>query len=462
MNAQPPISTNGHPANNGQPSLQAGEDGELIEAWRALALAPAQDKLFVFQDEALRLYDLTAAGSLQRGAVGDALRNMAETHDLKLRTDDLQHLLSEAAQGRRSLAEPIASNGYVAEKTFQPARSKVQQPVIRSAATLRTRIFEPIRFVVPSYIAEGCTILAGRPKLGKSWLMLDIGLAVAGGGTCLNETICDAGDVLFMGLEDNERRLQARMTRLMGIAGEWPARFHYATEWPRADTGGLDHIQRWIVSAEKARLVVVDVLAMFRSPRGDKQSHYEADYMAIQGLQKIASEAGVAIVIVHHLRKTGTESDPFEKVSGTLGLSGAADSVLILDRDASGTTLYGRGRDIEEIERAVQFVRETCRWRVLGEASEIRRTDERVEILSLLIDADEPLNPRDIAIGASMPRNNVDQLLFKMAKAGEVLKAGRGRYVHPERTDLREDTTSSDKNDKKIRDDWGDQADGHV
>jgi hypothetical protein len=99
---------------------------------------------------------------------------------------------------------------------------------------------------------------------------------------------------------------------------------------------------------------------------------------------------------------------------------------------------------------------------VLGEAGEIRRTDERAEILSLLIDADEPLNPRDIAIGASMPRNNVDQLLFKMAKAGEVLKAGRGRYVHPERTDLREDTTSSDKNDKKIRDDWGDQADGHV
>ena len=123
--------------------------------------------------------------------------------------------------------------------------------------------------------------------------------------------------------------------------------FHYATEWPRADAGGLDRIREWIKAADNPRLVVIDVFAMFRSPRSSKDFPYESDYNAMHGLQAIASETGVAIVAVHHLRKGVAEADPFEKVSGTLGLSGAADTVLILDRDA-WRELYGRGRDIEE------------------------------------------------------------------------------------------------------------------
>ena len=168
-------------------------------------------------------------------------------------------------------------------------------------------MFEPIKYIVPDYIVEGCTILAGRPKLGKSWFMLDIGLAVGRGGSCLGDTKCVEGDVLYLALEDNERRLQSRMTRIMGYGKEWPERFHYATEWPRAEAGGLDEIRNWIVSAEAPRLVVVDVLAGFRSPRRKDQQPYEADYATIQGLQAIASQTGVAIVVVHHLRKSAGE-----------------------------------------------------------------------------------------------------------------------------------------------------------
>jgi hypothetical protein len=156
----------------------------------------------------------------------------------------------------------------------------------------------------------------------------------------------------------------------------------------------------------------------------------------IRQAKEARGEFNIAIVIVHHVRKSGSDVDPFEKVSGTLGLSGAADAVLILDKDGNGTTLYGRGRDVEEIEKAVSFGKLTCRGTILEAAAEVRRTDERAQILSVLIDADEPMNPKDIAIVASMPRNNVDQLLFKMSKAGEILKAARGRYVHSEPSDL--------------------------
>ncbi|WP_271605659.1 AAA family ATPase [Bradyrhizobium sp. CCBAU 11434] len=318
---------------------------------------------------------------------------------------------------------------------------------IRNAAKLRTKVFEPIRYVVPGYVADGCTILAGRPKIGKSWLMLDIALAVADDGYCLGEIKCAQGDVLYLALEDNERRLHSRITKLIGDSSEWPAAFDYATEWPRADEGGIDNITGWIAKARKPRLIVVDVLARFRSPRRKDQQPYESDYAAIQGLQTIASKSGIAIVIVHHLRKSMGDSDPFEKVSGTMGLSGAADTTLVLDRDASGVTLYGRGRDIEEIESAVEFSKLTGKWRVLGPAAEVHRSGERSTILQFLIDAGEPVRIQDIVAGTGMPRNNVDQLLFKMGRDGEVIKAGRGLYTCPQRPQQ----YPPHKSDKKIR-----------
>jgi hypothetical protein len=338
------------------------------------------------------------------------------------------------------------------------------KPRIRSARELRRREFDPIRYVVPGYIAEGCTLLAGRPKLGKSWLVLEMGLAVATGGTCLGGIECEQGEVLYLALEDNERRLQKRIDKVLGPLNDWPESFQYETQWPRANEGGLDAIRDWIRNAKNPRLVIVDVLAMFKPARGDKENAYEADYHAIKGLQALASEFGVAIIVVHHTRKGGSDSgDPFEKVSGTLGLSGAADTTIVLDRDGNGATIYGRGRDIEEIESAVEFNKGDCRWFVIGRAEEVRRTDERSRILDMLIDADEPMGPREISIATEANRNNVDQLLYKMSKAGQVLKAERGRYIHPERSDLiAAQAPTPGKNSKKIRDGGGTDMEGGV
>lgn len=317
------------------------------------------------------------------------------------------------------------------------AAPKATRPRTATAEQLRTRTFEPIRWVVPDFLPEGCTILAGRPKLGKSWLMLDVGMAVARNGFTLGEKHCIQGDVLYIALEDNERRLQSRMTKVLGTAFEgWPARFHYATEWPRAHEGGARFIDEWLDEHPDARLVVVDVLQKFRQPKPDKMSPYEADYAAVQLLQEIAGRRRVAIVIVHHVRKGAGDEDPFEKVSGTMGITGAADTTVVLDRTGQGATLYGRGRDIEEFDFAVQFDRETCRWTILGEAEEVQRSDERKTILNVLIGATEPISNKDIIAATGMPKNNVDQLLFKMTAAGEVLKVRRGAYVHPDRADL--------------------------
>lgn len=319
----------------------------------------------------------------------------------------------------------------------RPSRPIVPTPVIFSAAELMAQEFAPIRYVVEGYIAEGCTLLAGRPKIGKSWLCFDIAIAIADAETCLGGIRCAEGSVLYLALEDNRRRLKRRLQKLLLAGHAVPERLHLATEWPRVGEGGLDLIRDWIATTPDAKAVFVDILQMLRSSRGNRDSLYEADYAAVKGLQALAGETGVAIVIVHHTRKGGAEgSDPFEKISGTLGLSGAADAVLILDRDATGATLYARGRDIEEVESAVVFDKTVCKWRVQGDVAEVRRSDDQRRILEVLTDAVEAMNPREISVASGVNRNHVDQILLRLGKSGEVRKVGRGKYIHPDRHDL--------------------------
>lgn len=304
---------------------------------------------------------------------------------------------------------------------------------IFSAFDLGRTEFPAIKFIVPGYLPEGATILAGRPKLGKSWLALDLALAVAKGSKCLGVE-CEQGDVLYLALEDNKRRLQSRLHKLSPAReiDPWPRSLEMATESKRHDAGGIERIRNWAVSRSNPRLVIVDVLAQFRGGRGNTQSQYEADYDAVKSLQQLAGELQIAILIIHHVRKGIGEIDPFEKVSGTMGLTGAADTTIILDKDQRGCTLYCRGRDIQEYEKAVSFEKWDCRWVVQGEANEVRRTDERSRILDALLDGKGAITLSDICDATGMPRNNVKQLLFKMAKAGEVNKVGRGEYIHPD------------------------------
>src|SRR5215218_278488 len=96
-----------------------------------------------------------------------------------------------------------------------------------SAAELQHMRFPPIKYVVPGYIAEGLTLFAGKPKLGKSWLLLHAAIAVARGGYTLGDVECVEGDVLYCALEDNKRRLQSRMSKLVQTFQPWPKRLRF-------------------------------------------------------------------------------------------------------------------------------------------------------------------------------------------------------------------------------------------
>src|SRR5262249_10678457 len=165
-----------------------------------------------------------------------------------------------------------------------------------------------------------------------------------------------------------KRRLQRRLTKLLAaFNGTWPPGLTFATEWPRSDQGGLADIEGWIKDAleegKHPHLIVVDTLALFRKLATGKQG-YQEDYTAIAELQKRTRKYNITIIVVHHDRKSGAD-DVFDTVSGTLGLTGAADTIAILKRQAGAVTFHVRGRDIEEAEKALQFNKHTCRWTIL-------------------------------------------------------------------------------------------------
>jgi hypothetical protein len=186
-------------------------------------------------------------------------------------------------------------------------------------------------------------------------------------------------------------------------------------------------------------LIVIDTLEKFRPAAKTNAAAYSTDYLAIAGLHKLAHARGIAIVVIHHVRKMDAE-DPFDMVSGTNGLTGAADTILVLRRQAGTVTLHARGRDIEEKETACRFDKITCRWTLLGDAVEVHGSGERAAILSALGNAgSEGMHISEIM--AATERNNrnaADQLLFKMQRDGDLVRVRRGVYALPDKNGKKE------------------------
>ncbi|MFM9864491.1 MAG: AAA family ATPase [Micropepsaceae bacterium] len=297
-----------------------------------------------------------------------------------------------------------------------------------SGAALQDKVFAPIKWIAPDYIVEGLTMIAGKPKLGKSWLALNLAFAVAAGGRAFSSAGCEQGDVLALALEDNQRRLKSRLQQMAGDA-KWPARLHFHTDWPRLDEGGLSKIEAWIASVPNPKLIVVDVWAKVRGRADGKKSMYADDFESLAVLQRVASQRRLGIVVMHHASKRDNPDDPFDLVSGTTGLTGAADSVLILRKEAgqADAVLYGRGRDLPVFEKALRFDGTRGLWAVLGDAEAYRATTLEGRILKELERAEAPLRARDVVdLLGDAKVNSVKVALSRMARQGKVSASGDG------------------------------------
>lgn len=295
-----------------------------------------------------------------------------------------------------------------------------------TANELQAMEFSPLEFLVEGLITEGLTLLAGKPKMGKSWMALDIAMSVAIGCEALGDRPCKKGVALYCALEDNPRRLRRRMLHNYGDQINWPLDFHFSTQMNKLDEGGLNALEDWITEHQPS-LIIIDTLARVR-PTSNSKKEYDADYAALSPLQELAGKHGIAIIVIHHLRKMSGD-DPLDMVSGTTGLTGAVDNVLVLDRKSDGATLYGRGREMDDIDIAMEL--DNGLWRILGDTDTVRISDERRAVLEVLRNADGALGPKDMAEALGWPQENVRQLLKSMATDGEVKKLRRGKYALP-------------------------------
>ena len=311
-------------------------------------------------------------------------------------------------------------------KMFDDARPKQQAKISTiTAYKLNDMEFPKLEFVVPDLIVEGLTLFAGRPKIGKSWLALQVANAVANGSTTLGGIRCREGDVLYCALEDNARRIQARMDQLK--IADWSKRLHFCFDLPRLDEGGLDFLRAWIAAREKPRLIIIDTFKRVRPLRGESETLYDADYHSGQKLADLCRRHRVAVVIVHHDRKADAD-DPFDTISGSLGLNAVVDTVMLLRTENGSPALRARGRDLAEIAKAMTFDKSTCHWKIVGDVAQVRMTNERNKIAQAMEEIGHPTKLKEIADEAGLKPGNVSKLLRKMARDNVVFQHGYGKY----------------------------------
>ena len=230
--------------------------------------------------------------------------------------------------------------------------------IINADNLLYTTLTES-EFIVDEILPVGLHIFCGAPKVGKSWLMLDLCIKVSKGEELwsLKTNKCD---VLYLALEDTHQRLQKRLFKL---TDDIDSNFHIAIESNTITNGLVIQLENAIKQYPNIRLVVIDTLQKVRKQNND--INYSADYGEMTTLKEFADKNKLAIILVHHLRKQD-DSDVFNKISGTTGIMGSSDTTFILEkksRDDSVATLFVTGRDVEYQTFTLRF--EECRWNLI-------------------------------------------------------------------------------------------------
>lgn len=209
--------------------------------------------------------------------------------------------------------------------------------------TLMSRPLQPLNFVVDTLLSQGLHILAGSPKVGKSWLALWLAVTVAKGEPVWGMQV-KQGTTLYLCLEDSTLRIQ---NRLFEITEDAPANVHFTTQSDILGKGLEEQLCAFLIEHPDTVLVIIDTLQMIRGT--NYENTYANDYRDLSVLKRLADAHGIAVLLVHHLRKE-TADDVFNRISGTTAISGAVDSSFTLVEEQRGSgraRLNCIGRDIE-------------------------------------------------------------------------------------------------------------------
>ena len=249
--------------------------------------------------------------------------------------------------------------------------------------TLMDKRLPPTKFCVETLLPQGISILGGAPKIGKSWMVLDLCVRIAKGDAIWNLPT-QKGTTLYLCLEDPLNRIQQRLCML---TDEVPENAYFATMAGTLADGLCEQIRNFVSEHPDTVLVAVDTFQIVRANNTD--TSYANDYDDVRKMKQLADELKISILLVHHLRKQG-DSDPLNKISGTTGISGAMDAIFVLDkskRNADTATLVCTGRDIEYREMEMRLSKEDGVWTLVSDSLEnpqMRLPNEMVSLTQFM------------------------------------------------------------------------------
>lgn len=309
---------------------------------------------------------------------------------------------------------------------------------VRNGSWLDAQQFPPLGYHLPGIVPEGSTLLVGPPKIGKSWFVLALGLAAAAGGRALGQPV-DPRPVLYLALEDGDRRLQERC-RMLLADDPIPEAFEYVTV---VDPGRvLATISAWLeLQLPPPPLVILDTLGRVMPPALMGESSYQRDYRIGAAIKRLADDhPGAGVVVNHHDRKAAAD-DFVEKVSGSNGLAGSADTIIVLarPRHEAAALLQVTGRDVPEGEYALTFDGPTGLWALDGadlataaKNARLRRVtagvgDRMADVIEFV--GDNPgVGPAAVAAEVGLDAKTAQVYLARAVTAGRLQRNGRGSY----------------------------------
>ena len=282
---------------------------------------------------------------------------------------------------------------------FQRRLDRINDPAYLHTMTLN-ELYETSYSSRPPIIGgllyPGTYLLAGAPKVGKSFLVAQLAFHISTGQP-LWEFPVQKSTVLYLALEDDYQRLQDRMFRMFGV--ESTEHLHFATCAKQVGSGLEEQLEMFLREHPDTRLIIIDTLQKVRELGGEAYS-YAGDYEIVGKLKTFADKHGICLLLVHHTRKQPA-TDKFEMISGTTGLLGCADGAFLLQKER-GTTMNGTldvvGRDQGEQKLHLVRDREHLYWNLDHMEAEVCEAppDPLLEKINTIISSTWVGSPTDL------------------------------------------------------------------
>ena len=207
------------------------------------------------------------------------------------------------------------------------------------------------KYFVEGLLPEGLTLLSGDPKSGKSFFALGLSVSVAKGVPFLCFPT-KKSDVLYFSFEDDEKRLQQR---LFDISDEAFTGLTFSNEVLHLGDGFVETLEDYLQKHPETKLIVVDTLNYIR-PEKQSPNMYKGDYDDMIKLHQLTMKHEIAMLILHHNKK-GDEEDALRLISGSMGIAGGSDNVIVIEKPKKKgdkvSTLHVVSRDMQSFDMKI-------------------------------------------------------------------------------------------------------------